>query len=413
MDRVHKGGVVIIGAGLSGTALALALDQKSIPCRIYEARSADADVLTSGVVLTPNGCRVLDEIGVLGRIEAKSFLFEHRINQTISTRTISFHDTKNYHAYRLYRLALLQEMKRMLAEKSVPVYYDAKFEKVISDTSDVVTFQVDGKMEHAAILIGSDGIHSTLRRYLTDLIPTYTGIFCVYGHILTSSVNWPDKEFSATSCTILGKPGSLFMVPEEADGVTLMVGTQFPHPEQGREGWQTLAASPESLVTLLQRDYDQWHDTARHILDQLCSRSNRLLSWPFYTMPKLPSWSSSSGNVIIIGDAAHAMPASSGQGFNQALEDAYSLARLISVDWTPEKRPLGLETWQSWRQTKIDRVLLMTQATNLKRSAEETRQPSTTSAGAESARLDGTRWLFDIDLNGFEARLAEIGFNVT
>ncbi|KXH60485.1 hypothetical protein CSAL01_10140 [Colletotrichum salicis] len=337
MDRVHKGGVAIIGAGLSGTALALALNQKSIRCRIYEARSADADILTSGVALTPNGCRVLDEIGVLSRIEAKSFLFEHSItkdseDQTITTRTVSFHDMKKYHAYRLYRLALLQEMKRMLAEKSVPVYYDAKLEKVISYTSNGVTFQVGGKTEHASILIGSDGIHSTLRRYLTDLIPTYTGIFCVYGHIPTSSVNWPDEEFSATSCTILGKPGSLFMVPEEADGATFIVGTQFPYPEQDREGWHTLAASPESLFTLLQRDYDQLHDTARHILDQLCSRSNRLLSWPFYTMPRLPSWSSSSGNVIIIGDAAHAMPASSGQGVNQALEDAYSLARLISVD---------------------------------------------------------------------------------
>ncbi|KAF4776826.1 hypothetical protein HER10_EVM0009207 [Colletotrichum scovillei] len=413
MDKVHKSGVAIIGAGLSGTALALALSQKSIPCQIYEARSADADVLTSGVVLTPNGCRVLDEIGVLSRIEAKSFLFKQSIikdgeDKTIATTDVSSRDKKGYPAYRLYRLTLLKEMKKMLVERNVPIHYDAKFEKIISDTADGVSFQVGNEVNHAAIIVGSDGIHSTLRRYLTDRAPAYTGLFCVYGHIPTSPINWPDKDFYTGSCTVLGKPGSLFMVPEVADGTTLMVGTQFPYPEQDREGWQTLAAKPESLVALLHNDYDEWHNTARQILDQLCSISDCLLSWPFYEMPKLPAWSSLSGNVIIIGDAAHAMPASSGQGVNQALEDAYSLSRLIAVDWTREKWPLSLEIWQSWRQAKIDRVLLMTRATNLRRSAEVTRQTSNAAAGLEPALLDPTRWLFDLDIESLDARLAAI-----
>ncbi|KXH40813.1 hypothetical protein CSIM01_08541 [Colletotrichum simmondsii] len=413
MNKVHKSGVAIIGAGLSGTALALALSQKSIPCQIYEARSADADVLTSGIVLTPNGCHVLNEIGVLSRIEAKSFLFKQSImkdgeDKTIATTDVSSQDKKGYPAYRLYRLALLKEMKKMLVERNVPVHYDAKFEKIISDTADGVSFQVGGEVDHAAIIVGSDGIHSTLRRYLTDLAPAYTGLFCVYGHIPTGSINWPDKDFYAGSCTVLGKPGSLFMVPEVADGTTMMVGTQFPYPEQGREGWQMLAAKPESLVALLRTDYDQWHNTARQILDQLCSVPNRLLSWPFYEMPKLPTWSSISGNVIIVGDASHAMPASSGQGVNQALEDAYSLSKLIAVDWTREKWPLSLETWQSWRQAKIDRVLLMTRATNLQRSAAVTRQTSTTSADMEPTLLDPTRWLFDLDIESLDARLAAI-----
>ncbi|KAF4885631.1 6-hydroxynicotinate 3-monooxygenase [Colletotrichum fructicola] len=426
MDTIKKDGVAIIGAGLgvgplshgtiecaTGTALALALHQKSIPCRIYEGRSADADILTSGVVLTPNGCRILDDLGVLSRIKPKSFLFEDSItknseDKTVDTMKLASKEVYGYPAYRLYRLALLQEMKQMLAEREVPIYFDTKFEKIISDSPEGVTFLAGGKTEKAAVVVGSDGIHSTLRRYLTDLVPVYTGVFCVYGHIPINSVNWPDKEFFASSCTIQGKPGSLFMVPEESDGRTLMVGTQFPHPEQGREGWQDLAASPESLASLMRKDYDQWHDTARRIIDQLCKRPEGLLSWPFYTMPRLPSWASPSGNVIIVGDAAHAMPASSGQGVNQALEDVYSLAKVLSGSWTVEERPRALGAWQSWRQAKIDKVLQMTRATNLKRSPEAERQKSTNAVDVEKPAVDRMRWLFELGLDDLEAKLADV-----
>ncbi|KAI8280786.1 6-methylsalicylic acid decarboxylase atA [Colletotrichum sp. SAR 10_98] len=392
MDTIKKDGVAIIGAGLGGTALALALHQKSIPCRIYEGRSADADILTSGVVLTPNGCRILDDLGVLSRIKPKSFLFEDSItknseDKTVDTMKLASKEVCGYPAYRLYRLALLQEMKQMLAEREVPIYFDAKFEKIISDSPEGVTFLAGGKTEKAAVVVGSDGIHSTLRRYLTDLVPVYTGVFCV--------------------CTIQGKPGGLFMVPEESDGRTLMVGTQFPHPEQGREGWQDLAASPDSLASLMRKDYDQWHDTARRIIDQLCKRPEGLLSWPFYTMPRLPSWASPSGNVIIVGDAAHAMPASSGQGVNQALEDVYSLAKVLSGSWTVEERPRALGAWKSWRQAKIDKVLQMTRATNLKRSPEAERQKSTNAVDVEKPAVDRMRWLFELGLDDLEAKLAD------
>ena len=51
--------------------------------------------------------------------------------------------------------------------------------------------------------------------------------------------------------------------------------------------------------------------------------------YPTYTTPELPTWKSDSGNVILIGDAAHALQPSSGQGACQALEDAEALALLL------------------------------------------------------------------------------------
>jgi len=407
-SNIKTNGVAIIGAGLGGTALALALHRQSIPCRIFEARAADSDILSSGVTLTPNGCRVLDELEILSRVEDKSYICEYNATKDADDKTVGKIKISSdaYPCYRLYRLALLQEMKAALAEKEVPIFYDMKFEKVISDTTEGVLFQVGDRTESAAMVIGSDGIHSTLRRHITDLDPVYTNLLCVYGHIPTDSVKWPDQDFAA-GCTILGKPGGLFMVPEVADGSDLMVGTQFKYPEADRKGWETLASDSASLADLLRKDYGEWNDTGKHAIDELCKRPESILCWPFYAMPRLPSWSSFSGNVIMIGDAAHAMPASSGQGVNQALEDAFSLAKVLSGEWNGEVLPSVLSTWQSWRQDKIDRIHEMMRVTNLMRSSEVERSKLMQAAGKEQSTKTDMQWLYDLDLDTLEAKLAE------
>lgn len=395
----------------------MALNRKSIPCQIYEGRREDADVLTSGVVITPNGCRVLDELGVLDRIESKSYRSEYNVtknekDKTVEKIRVASKELTGYPYHRLYRLALLQELKSMLNERNIPIVYNSKFEKIVSETADGVIFQVSGQERKAAALVGCDGIHSSVRHYLTDAIPEYTGILCVYGHIPTSSVQWPDEDFK-TGCTIQGKPGGLFMVPEVADVSELMVGMQFPYPEQDREGWDSLNANKELLCSLIRKDYDQWHDTAREILDQLSQHSESLLSWPFYAMPRLISWASSTGRVVMIGDAAHAMPPSSGQGVNQAFEDALSLAMVLSSTRMNANLPVALRFWQSWRQGKIEKVLQMAKATNSKRMPEAERlkllqNQVDGSSGRGRAPQDPSAWLFDLDLPTLDAKLMEL-----
>ena len=70
--------VAIIGGGLGGCALALALTARDIPITIYESRGPGADTLTSGVVLTPNGLHVLERLGVFDRIKDRCWISTHR-----------------------------------------------------------------------------------------------------------------------------------------------------------------------------------------------------------------------------------------------------------------------------------------------------------------------------------------------
>jgi 2-polyprenyl-6-methoxyphenol hydroxylase-like FAD-dependent oxidoreductase len=50
--------------------------------------------------------------------------------------------------------------------------------------------------------------------------------------------------------------------------------------------------------------------------------------WPTWTIPELPTWERD--GMVIVGDAAHALQPSSGQGTSQALEDCESFVLLLA-----------------------------------------------------------------------------------
>ncbi|GME48624.1 kynurenine 3-monooxygenase [Neofusicoccum parvum] len=369
--------VAIIGAGLGGAALALALHQKSIPCRIYELRSADAGISPSGVSLAPNGCRILDSLGVLERIrpkcyQQKYYTVKNDKDETTEKFVLASEELYGYKIHRVYRRELLHAMRAMLEERNIPVLYDSKFERIVEETAEGVAFQVNGRIERATILIGADGIYSSVRKYLAPVDLEYTGLLSIYGHIPADNVEWPTADFEK-ACTIQGKPGAFFMVPEVADGSDLVVGKQFAYPEQERGAIDALAADKDQLCALFCKDYELWHGTAKSILKQVHAHKEKLLCWPFHKVPKLDNWASATGRVVILGDAAHAIPPSSGQGINQALEDVYTLSLLLHR-LTPQmdlKRALDL--WHSSRQARIEAVLKMTKETDIKRLPEAER----------------------------------------
>ncbi|EKG12541.1 hypothetical protein MPH_10341 [Macrophomina phaseolina MS6] len=409
--------VAIIGAGVAGTALALALDRHGIPCRIYEARAEGFDVLASGVSITPNGCRVLDALGVLPRIASRSYkvsamTYKNARDETTDVSIVGSEARYGYATHRMYRKALFDELKAVLAERGVCTEYGARFERVVRESADEgVVFEVSGgRAVRAALLVGADGIWSSVRQYVAPgVLPEYVGTVCAYGHVPTASVRWPSEAYERYG-TIQGRPGSLFFSPEVADGSDLMIGKQFVYPARDRAGWEALEADKEQLAAFYREGYEDWGPTAQSLIDQVCAHKDGILLWPYHRIPKMERWSSTMGRVMIVGDAAHAMPPSSGQGVNQALEDAYSLALLLSKT-LPNMAPVSdrlnpaLNLWRAWRQDRIDAVFAMTNATNLKRLPEEERQKQLAN-GKANDKVDPLKdeewrkWMFQPDIEG-------------
>ena len=94
----------------------------------------------------------------------------------------------------------------MLEERHVPVTYEAKFEGVLTDNQDGVKFQANGKEEKAAMLIGADGIYSSVRAFLSPgTVPEFTGVVGVLSHIDRFTVAWPYVDHEK-ACTIKESP---------------------------------------------------------------------------------------------------------------------------------------------------------------------------------------------------------------
>ncbi|EME42596.1 FAD binding-domain-containing protein [Dothistroma septosporum NZE10] len=382
--------VAIVGAGLGGCALAVALSEKNIPVALYESRPEVTDGIPSGVVLPPNGLRILDRLGIFARIKDRCYVptasvLKNDQDETTEKVPVGGVERWGYKNHRVWRGILLDEMKLMLKARNVPVHYESRFNGIVSETSEQVTFRINDRNVTASLLFGSDGINSSIRKYLAPGVePEYTGLTAVLGHIKWSDVDWPYSDYERNA-TIQGKPGAILWIGEDPAGSEIMIVLQKHTPKHSREELARLQADPDRLAAFYTENYDEYGSTAKKIIDAICKRKDSLFIWPFMKMPRIERWYSETGRIILLGDGAHALPPSSGQGVNQALEDVYFVTLLLSslnqtaagVNGTNETATLiqALTFWQQERQKRIDAIFDYTNNyTNVNRMPEAERK---------------------------------------
>lgn len=347
------------------------MHQVSIPCIVYESRS-ESYSLGEGITLSPNALGVLDSLGVYERVRNKGFHFdtlEFKNADGKTTDVYYFGSEKlyGYRAFRIIRDLLVDELKAMLKESGVEVKYNAKFSHVISESSELkkVEFEfADESTSSASLLIGSDGIHSSVRRYiLPNAAPMYSGQTAISSVVPQSKLRIPEGYH--LPAIVMGRPGAFLLLPQEVDGSELLMGSQRRFEERDREGWEKLSADKQGLLDMLRENKNDWPDIAQSALEGAPVQNMGI--WPFYGIPRLEKWASDEKRVIIVGDAAHAIPPSAGQGVNQAFEDIDMLALLLSKLSSSAPLSKALDFWQTFRQERVDKVLDLTNQMNAKR----------------------------------------------
>ena len=157
------------------------------------------------MVLTPNGLAILDSLGVLDRIRDVCWLSEFRTykndrDETVRKTLIANESLYGYKNHRVWRKVLLDALLAMVAERGVRITWEARFEGVIREADHgngdgVVEFKVNGQSHIANMLIGADGIYSTVRKYLDgDVGPEYTGVVGVLSHIRWDEVGMASRK---------------------------------------------------------------------------------------------------------------------------------------------------------------------------------------------------------------------------
>lgn len=358
-------------------------------------------------MLSPNALRILDSLGVYERIRNKGYnfsnlAFKNENEETTDLFSLGDEDRYGYKALRIYRQILLAELRATVHACSIPIIYGKKFSHVVSESPVEVSFAfTDSTSASAALLVGADGIHSTVRKYISPSIaPSYSGTLAITCAVPRSALRFPaDKDYSVLPVGIHGAMGTFILSPQNPDGSELLAGTQKRYPEQTREEWERLFSAKDEVLALFSSNKSAWPSLIQNMLDVVPKET--LSIWPFYLVPKLPSWTSSShsNRVIILGDAAHAIPPTAGQGASQAFEDAFSLALLLSnqvplsVSLLSSEQPVPnlaetLGFWHRYRQERIDRVGKLTLKLN------NTRKPK-----AERDMLDpGMIWNSETDM---------------
>jgi 2-polyprenyl-6-methoxyphenol hydroxylase-like FAD-dependent oxidoreductase len=359
-DKENYPHVAIIGGGIGGVALAVACLHRGIPFTLYE-RDNDFDARSQGYGLTlQQASKAIEGLGVFS-LEEGVISTRHVIHTTEgkvigewgmrkwmqSDAKTSTKRTNVHIARQSLRLALLEQLGGHDAVQWGHQLVD--FKESEGEGVDL-SFQVDGEIQRskADLVVGADGIRSSVRRLLIgeDVTPLrYLGCIVILGICPLSALEGHTSSLldSATVFQTANGNERIYMMPYTSDSV--MWQLSFPMPE--KEAKALSAQGPQALKEEACRR-TQWHDPIPPIL--AATLEAQISGYPVYDRELLESeLLEKAGQVTLIGDAAHPMSPFKGQGANQALLDALTLARGISR---------GCRAASQWRKAGVRESLL-------------------------------------------------------
>ncbi len=334
--------VIIVGAGIGGLTLGLALHRAGIPCRIYEAASA-IEPIGVGINVLPHATRELAELGLepaltrVGVTTAEACFF-NRFGQLIYREPLGREAGYAWPQFSLHR----GDLQRVLAEAFVRragadhlitgrrcVAFEQETDRVTVHFESVAT-GARLPSQHGAIAIAGDGIHSTIRKqlYPDEGEPIYSGY-----NMWRGVTRWP-RFLSGASMVRAGwlATGKMVIYPirNDIDGAGSQLVNwvaEIETPQHEARDWNRPGALADFVGAFKDWRFD-WLDVPAMI-----GAAEVILEFPMVDQDPLPRWSF--GRVSLLGDAAHPMVPRGSNGAGQAIVDARALADCLCATEDP------------------------------------------------------------------------------
>ncbi|WP_328602281.1 FAD-dependent monooxygenase [Nocardia terrae] len=313
-----SGKAIVVGGGIGGLAAAIALIRRGWRVEVLE-RASEIGEVGSGISLWANGIRALDALGVGAAVRAAGLMEAEGGIRDRSGRWLSKTDTvemaRRYGPLiAIRRTDLFAILSAALPEGTLRL--GVTVVGVENLGSSVKITHGEGVSE-ADLVIGADGIRSVVREALWPAArgPRYAGYTA--WRMITGPL-----DFAPPGGEIWGR-GERFGVVPLPDGCAYLFAVADA-PEGERH--------PDREFEQVRARFANWPSPIPETLAHVDPTS--VLHHDIYDLPPLAGFVR--GRVALLGDAAHAMTPNLGQGANQAIEDAVTLAAVLAHDPVPE-----------------------------------------------------------------------------
>lgn len=322
MNKACK--VIIAGGGIGGAAAALALLRKGFDVEVYE-QAAELGEVGAGVQISPNGSRALDYLGVFKQLEKVSCAPEKKEfrlwNSGDSWPMFDLGEIAiekyGYPYLTVYRPDLLDTLVNATREIKPDVFHLGQpVVDIQQDAQSATLILQDGSSATGDILIGADGIKSTIRRQLWGPdVPKFSGMMA--WRAVIPMQNLPSHMQVMVGSTWIGPGQHLVNYPLRDGKLMNMVGT-VERPDWKVESWTVEGTTEECL-----NDYSGWHEDVQSLIKS----ASKLLKWAFGERVPMKKWSKN--RISLMGDACHPTLPFLAQGAVMAIEDAVVLSRCL------------------------------------------------------------------------------------
>ena len=333
--------ILIVGGGIGGLTLGLALHAANIPCRVFES-APEIRAVGVGINLLPHATKELAALGLeadLARvaIETKDASFFNRFGQLIYEEPLGRAAGYDHPQFSIHRgdlqMVLLEAFKsRAGADRILTNHHCVGVEQ--DDHGVTLHFAVGsndavGKSVRGRAAVACDGINSVIRKqfFPDEGEPRYSGV-----NMWRGVTRWK-PILSGASMTRAGwlSHGKMVIYPIReagADGLQLINWVaEIETPNYRRRDWNRAGSLDDFIGAFADWHFD-WLDVPAFI-----RAADSVLEFPMVDQDPLPCWSF--GRVTLLGDAAHPMVPRGSNGAGQAILDTRAMTSALLANDDP------------------------------------------------------------------------------